>query len=136
MCLPKISSRSNGVDATDLAGAGWGVIFAYDGEAAVRDALSELLSHRKAQATQKKEFRYKEYSGPDGYRPGESKNKFLARHGAGLGPVVPDNVPYYLLIVGNRRPFRINFSTQQAWPTQSAEFTSTHRKNMRNTLTL
>ena len=51
-----------------------------------RMALRPLLEHRKAQATRKHAHYYKEYAGADGYRPNETKLKFLARMGAGPGP--------------------------------------------------
>ncbi len=94
-------------DARDLAETGWGVIFAYDADPALQEALSPLLALRKEQAGE----RFRVFAGTDGYRPGESKNEFLERHGMGPGPANPDKVPYYLLIVGDpvAIPYRFQY---------------------------
>ena len=101
-----------GVDPKNLAETGWGVIFAYDPDAkgpnpSIKEALQALLMHRQTQATQKNANYYREYI----YRPGESKNQFLARHGVGPGPADPDKMPYYLLLVGDPEtiPYRFQY---------------------------
>jgi hypothetical protein len=107
-----------GIDATQLDQAGWGVIFPAvrpdsdeaREQAAILEALSPLLALRKAQTTTLGD-RYKEYRGTLGYRPGESKQQYLARLGAGPGPADPDIVPYYLLIVASPQviPYSIQY---------------------------
>lgn len=99
-----------GVDATKLEEAGWGVVFASDDADKVdqyREALQPLLTLRQHQAGE----RYREFTGADAYKAGESKSKFLARHGMGPGAADPDKVPYYLLIVADPEsiPFRLQF---------------------------
>lgn len=93
-----------------LAEAGWGIIFPAQADSqdvqAIRDALKELLDLRKNEAGE----RYKEYYEEGrGYRPGESKNDFVTRHGASVGPVDPNFVPYYLLIVGDPQSIPFEF---------------------------
>ena len=102
----------DGVDSKNLAEAGWGVIFAHNADPSIREALDELLQWRKSHASSVNEKFYKEYSGPNGYRPGESKPEFLTRHGAGPGPADPDKVPYYLMIVGDPENIPYRFQTQ------------------------
>jgi hypothetical protein len=97
-----------GVDPTKVESSGWGIIMAHNADPAIKEALNELLKHRQKQAGEK----YHEYLGPDGYRPDETKNKWLARHGMGPGPADPDKIPYYLLIVGDPDAIPYRFQNQ------------------------
>jgi hypothetical protein len=97
-------------DETQLGQVGWGVLFAADDAArveAMKEALSPLLDLRREQAGDK----YYELDKQKAYRSGESKNAFLKRHLLGPGPVDPEKLPYYVMIVGDPRtiPFRFQY---------------------------
>jgi len=96
-----VLAPKEGVDASNLSETGWGVVFAHGADPAIREALAPLLAHRQEQASGERPQRYRELSGDVAYRPGETKGQFLARQGAGPGPVDPDVLPYYLLLVGD-----------------------------------
>ena len=100
-----------GIDPRDLSQAGWGVVFPRDADPAVVEALGELLEHRQRQASARHERYFRVFAGDEGYRPGEEKWDFLDRQQAGFGPADPDNVPYYLLLVGGPEqiPFRFQY---------------------------
>jgi hypothetical protein len=115
-----------GADAGDLAQAGWAAVFpaAAPGspearrQVEIREALAPLLALRRDQAGRVREQRYREYMDGNGdrddgygYRRGETKQQYLARLGAGPGPVNPDKVPYYLLLVASPEqiPYRIQY---------------------------
>jgi hypothetical protein len=100
-----------GVDPTDLSSAGWGIVLPEKADPAAKEALSELISHRKAVAA----HLYQELE----YRDGESKIEFLTRHKLGPAqPVDPETLPYYLLLVGD--PEQIPFSFQYQLGVQCA----------------
>jgi endonuclease G, mitochondrial len=112
-----------GVDPTRLDEAGWGVIFPTyatsdpDREEKERrveeicEALQPLLRLRQGQAGD----RFADWCQGTGKRLRvgvDTKNAYLARHGAGPGPADPDRVPYYLLLVGSPADIPYRFQSQ------------------------
>lgn len=100
----------HGIDVCDLAQAGWGVIWPFGIDPAIREALAPLVELRRRQAGEL----FRELT----LRPGEGALDFLARHGVGPGPVDPRKLPYYLLIVGT--PEQVPFALQYRLDVQHA----------------
>lgn len=109
-----------GIDPTDLAQTGWGVIVPARSDPArthaILEALTPLLELRAAQAGP----RFRMVQGLEtGYRLGESKSSFLRRNGASsAGAADPDVMPYYLLLLGS--PEQIPYAFQYQLDVQYA----------------
>ena len=94
------------IELKDVTQAGWAVVFHQDEDQAVKDALAPLIEHRRKQIGDDNIVKVLEY------HDGEQVIQWLARHKIKFGPVEPEKVPYYVLIVGS--PGRIPFVFGQA----------------------
>ncbi|EOG3620154.1 hypothetical protein ACK9U2_002012 [Pseudomonas putida] len=98
-----------GVEPEKLSQTGWAVLFPRDTHPEIIQALRPLLELRKEQTGSL----YREFLGGEGYLPGDTANRWLARAPRSKGPGVCtcEKVPYYLLIVGTPEqiPFRFQY---------------------------
>ena len=114
------------VSQYDLAQSGWGLVLpmvmantpAARQQADILEALEPLIRHRRAEAERVDPRRFRVYAALDGCRRDDSKSSFLSRHNVGPGPANPDQMPYYLLIVGD--PAEISFRFQSQLSVQRA----------------
>ncbi len=99
-------------DPTDLAQAGWAVVFPATMDEkrreAIKEALSPLLQHRQEKAGDL----YRVFESEAGYREPESKADFCKRQSPEIkrGPARPEQMPFYVLLVGS--PEEISFEFQ------------------------
>jgi hypothetical protein len=94
-----------GVDVRELGESGWGVIFALDADPGIKDALQPLLNHRQEDAGDL----FKVYEGDNGYLPGDTWESFRLRHKVKTGLAKPEQMPFYLLIVGDPETIPYDF---------------------------
>ena len=71
---------------------GWAIVFHEDTPQEIREALTPLVDHRRAQAGDL--FKVLDY------KKGEQVRDWYRRHGISTGNFEPELVPYYLLLVG------------------------------------
>jgi len=97
---------------TDLAQAGWAVVFPATMEEkrreAIKEALKPLLDHRREKAGDL----YRVFEGETGYRAPETKVDFCKRQSPEIkrGPARPEQMPFYVLLVGS--PVEIPYEFQ------------------------
>jgi hypothetical protein len=99
------------VDAAKVEQAGWAVVFSTEESDDVKAALEPLIEHRRRRIG---DARTKVLA----HRPGEGWIDWLARHRTAPGNIKPDQVPYYVLLVGG--PNNIPFSFQYLLDTEYA----------------
>lgn len=101
----------DGVDPCILEQAGWGVVFSKSAKPEIREALQPLLDWRREQVSRRDPRLFRIYEGKKtGYSLHENLLGFLESRGGCDGPVQPEKIPYYLLLVGD--PTEIPFEFQ------------------------
>ncbi len=96
------------LDPNNLAHAGWAVVFPAKTNPAIKESLWDLLALRQEQAGE----RFRVYEQDDGYRPGETLQDFCSRHRISRGLADPDQMPYYVLLVGGPDEIPYEFQYQ------------------------
>src|SRR5215211_9040857 len=129
----KVFAPMPGVDTSDLAQAGWAVIFPYDSDPAIESALTPLIEHRREQASKTDARRFKIFRGVDGYQPDEKPLDFLTRHGAGYGLADLTNSPFTSCSWAIQRRSRSRFSTSSTCSGPSVGLPSTPWRSTRAT---
>ena len=116
---------------------GLGVVFPFAGseeekkrQATIREAHLAPAGSAAAQAGRVKERYYREFVGPEAFRPNDTKPLFLGRSKATPGsPADPEKVPYYLMIVGDPEtiPYRFQYQLDVEYAVGAS--TSTARRS-------
>jgi hypothetical protein len=96
------------LDPCNLADAGWAIVFPARTNPVIKESLWDLLTLRQEQARE----RFVVYEGSNGYRPGETLKDFCSRHRISRGLAKPDQMPYYVLLVGGPDEIPYEFQYQ------------------------
>jgi hypothetical protein len=119
---PRLGPRP-GIDPSKLDQAGWGIVFAGSGEAEVRNALQPLIELRRQQAGS---HLFRDLADGDGYVANDGVDSFLHHHHVGPGRVDPEDLPYYLLLVGSPEaiPFELEYRLNLQFAVGRIDFAS------------
>lgn len=116
---------AEGVDAEDLASSGWGIVFAPGVSDEVREALEKLVEWRRREAGLRRSHYFREDLQ---YRSGWSAADFVRENGGSpYDPAEPEDLPYYLLLVGSPQqiPFRFQAELDHQYAVGRVYFEST-----------
>jgi hypothetical protein len=104
--------KPGGGDPSRVEEVGWAVVFPAEMHPRVREeikeALQPLLDLRHEQAGDL----FQLYEGGDAYRPGERKDQYLERLGVGPGLTDPQEMPFYVMLVGTPEEIPYSFQYQ------------------------
>src|SRR6185369_6992615 len=108
---------------TELAQAGWAVVFTPDTPDEVRKALEPLRKHRGGQVPPD---RCKVFT----YKPGQTREQWLKGYGVSSANVEPTQVPYYVLLVGGPEviPFEVQYEPCGRAPSWRLRRSRLHRR--------
>lgn len=93
-----------GIDPWDLSASGWAMVVPEATPPAIREALAPLLAHRRGQAGE----RCREIP----YRPPMSVRAFLRQQTVGAGPLNPEILPYYVVLIGGPEVISFRFQNE------------------------
>jgi hypothetical protein len=80
------------IDPTDVAQAGWAVVYSSEEGPEVKEALAPLIAHRREKAGDLLKV--------IDYQPAGSWQEWMDARGIGAGTVDPRTLPYYVLLIG------------------------------------
>lgn len=102
------------LDPSDLAEAGWGVLFGAEVSDEIKLALRPLLDRREEECKDQ----FFRFEGKTGYKAGLAAREWIALRGGSFAGADPrDGVPYYLMIVASPSeiPFEFQYDIDLQW---------------------
>ncbi|MGC9349632.1 MAG: hypothetical protein ACP5JG_15955 [Anaerolineae bacterium] len=99
-------------DPAKVADVGWAMVFPADMNPSLRERIGEALAPLVALRREQAGDLFRVYEGGTAYRPGERKDQFFQRLGIGSGLADPQEMPYYVLLIGTPEEIPYKFQYQ------------------------